>query len=233
MTKYLSKNNLMDGIIVVQLILVLIIGWQIVDLNKKINVTALGPGQAVETASTEPQPVAQATDFEYQVTDQDHTIGPADAKVTIVEFSDFECPFCGRSYPVVKQILTDYQDQVRFVYKHYPLGFHPLAQPAAEASECAGEQGKFWEYHDQIFENQSLMTSENLRQWAKDLGLNSSQFNRCLDLATYADKVKADLALGNANDVSGTPAFFINNMLVAGSYPYEAMKQVIDQELSK
>jgi len=147
----------------------------------------------------------------------------------LVEFSDFECPFCGRHYQTLKKILSDYKGKVRLVYKHFPLGFHPNAQKAAEASECASEQGKFWEYHDKLFENQPTGYSlEKFKQWAKDLGLNSSKFNDCLDSGKYAKKVQADYQEGLQKGVNGTPATFVNGQLVSGALPYEAFKQIID-----
>ena len=134
----------------------------------------------------------------------------------------------------MNQILNDYQGKVRLVYKHFPLGFHPNAQKAAEASECAGEQEKFWEYHDKLFENQPNGYSlEKFKQWAKELGLNASKFDTCLEDGKYSQKVQADYQEGANKGVNGTPATFVNGQLVSDALPYEAFKQIIDGELTQ
>lgn len=236
-TKF-DKNYIFDGIIVLQLVLVLVIGWQIYDLNKKISdskVAAAAVNTNQGNDQGEPEPLSVTVNFDYQISKSDHVLGPENAKVTIVEFSDFECPVCGRGYTMMKQVLEEYKDQIRFVYKHYPLSFHQNAQVAAEAAECAGAQGKFWQMHDQIFENQKQLSKQNLKQWAKDLGLNTTKFNKCLDTNAMADKVNTDMQTGSNYGVSGTPAFFINNQFMSGLYPnaLEAFKQVLDPELTK
>jgi len=178
------------------------------------------------------QPAKQAGLQTFSITKDDHIRGNINATVTLVEFSDFECPFCERIYPTMNQILKDYKDKVRLVYKHFPLGFHPNAQKAAEASECASDQGKFWEYHDKIFENQpSGLSLEKFKQWAKDLGLNSGKFNDCLDSGKYAQKIQTDFQEGSQKGVNGTPATFINGQLVSGALPYDSFKQIIDNLL--
>jgi protein-disulfide isomerase len=129
----------------------------------------------------------------------------------------------------LNKILSDYKGKVRLVYKHFPLGFHPNAQKAAEASECADEQGKFWEYHDKLFENQANgLSIDKFKQWAKDLGLDTNKFNDCLDSGKYAQKVQADYQEGAQKGVDGTPATFINGKLITGALPYESFKQRID-----
>jgi len=173
-----------------------------------------------------PAPVANQT---FNIAKSDHVSGDFNAPITLVEFSDFECPFCARHYPTMKQILSNYQGKVRLVYKHYPLSFHPNAQKAAESSECADEQGKFWEYHDKIFENQaSGLNVDKFKQWAVELKLNAKKFNDCLDTGKYAAKVQADFQEGVQKGVNGTPATFINGQLVSGAMPYESFKQIID-----
>ncbi|MFH0804617.1 MAG: DsbA family protein, partial [Patescibacteria group bacterium] len=124
--------------------------------------------------------------------------------------------------------------KVRLVYKHFPLSFHPNSQKAAEASECASEQGKFWEYHDKLFDNQpSGFSVDKFKQWAKDLNLDTAKFNGCLDSGTYAKKVQADEQEGQQKGVNGTPATFINGQLVSGALPYDTFTQAIDASLSK
>ena len=157
--------------------------------------------------------------------------GPANAPVEIVEFSDFQCPFCLRAHPTVDQVLKTYGDRVRFVYRNYPLPIHPNARPAAEAAACAAEQGKFWPYHDRLFSTPGHLTDTELKQDAVDLGLDAPRFNSCVDSHKYKALVDADQHDGEEAGVNGTPAFFINGRLVNGAQPYEVFKKVIDEEL--
>ena len=132
----------------------------------------------------------------------------------------------------MKKIEQDYSGRVRLVYKHYLLGFQ-YSQKSAEASECAAEQGKFWEYHDKLFDNTQDYSVDNFKKWARDLGLNGQQFDTCLDSAKYAKKIEDDSSEGRKSGVSGTPATFINGQLVSGAQPYESFKQIIDSLLSE
>ncbi|HZP48637.1 MAG TPA: thioredoxin domain-containing protein [Vicinamibacterales bacterium] len=157
--------------------------------------------------------------------------GPSSAPIELVEFSDFQCPFCLRAHPTVDQVLKTYGDKVRFVYRHYPLPGHPNARPAAEASECAAEQGKFWPYYDKLFATQSRLSDADLKQDAAELGMDASKFNACVDSHKFAAKVDADVRAGQEAGVDGTPAFFINGRLVSGAQPYDVFKKVIDEEL--
>jgi protein-disulfide isomerase len=157
--------------------------------------------------------------------------GPSSAPIEIVEFSDFQCPFCLRAHPTVEQVLKTYGDRVRFVYRHYPLPGHPNARPAAEASECAAEQGKFWPYYDKLFASQSRLSDADLKQDAAELGMDAAKFNACVDSHKYAAKVDTDLRAGQEVGVDGTPAFFINGRLISGAQPYEVFKKIIDDEL--
>src|SRR3989344_2166060 len=152
--------------------------------------------------------------------DDDAFMGNEKAKVTVIEFSDFQCPFCRVFWSnALPQIKKEYIDtgKVKFVYRDYPLSFHPAAQVSAEASECADEQGKYWEMHDKIFGEQAKQGTgtvtygaAELKNWASQIGLNSVNFNQCLDSGKYKTEVEKDLADGSAYGVSGTPAFFIN-----------------------
>ena len=179
--------------------------------------------------SPAPAVPAPAVNQTFNIAKSDHVRGDFNAPITLVEFSDFECPFCERHYPTMKQILSNYQGKVRLVYKHYPLSFHPNAQKAAESSECADEQGKFWEYHDKIFANQpNGLSADKFKQWAVELKLNAKKFNDCLDVGKYAAKVQADFQEGSQKGVNGTPATFVNGQLVSGAVPYESFKQIID-----
>lgn len=157
--------------------------------------------------------------------------GSPDAKVTIVEFSDFECPFCQRAEPTVRQVMNDYSGKVRLVYMQFPLSFHPNAQKAAEANECAGDQGKFWEYHDRLFDTAQLDTA-SLKAHAASLGMDTARFNQCLDSGANAAKVAAMQGMGSQNGVSGTPTFFINGTPLVGAQPYANFKAAIDRQLA-
>lgn len=159
--------------------------------------------------------------------------GGAAAKVTIVVFSDFECPFCARFVPTLERIEEKYRDQVRVVFRQFPLVIHADARKAAEASLCAAEQGKFWEIHDAMFANQKALAPEGLKATAAGLGLKSDAFDTCLDSGRFADRVESDVRAGGDAGVTGTPATFINGRLVSGAVPFEQIAAVIDDELRR
>ncbi|MDO8633450.1 MAG: DsbA family protein [Candidatus Wildermuthbacteria bacterium] len=185
-------------------------------------------------------PVVNGSKVEFAITEADHVRGPFDAPVTIVEFSDLECPFCKAFHATVQQALDEYGDKVRWVYKHFPLdNLHPKADKEAEAAECAGELGgddKFWEYIDRVFE---VTPSNNgldlalLPQIAKDLGLDEAAFKSCLDSGKYADRVEADYQQGVQAGVTGTPGSFVNGVPVKGAVPYAVLKSAIEEELKQ
>ena len=165
--------------------------------------------------------------------------GPVDAKVTIVEYSDFQCPFCSRAFNTMdKQVLKDYGDKVRFYYKHYPLPFHPFAKPAAIAAECAKQQRPeaFWKLYSDFFENQGQMTPENVKEKSTEFlqgtGIDMAKWNDCFDNKRSAPAVDAQMAEGTSVGVTGTPGFIINGRLVSGAQPYENFKNIIDDELA-
>lgn len=176
-------------------------------------------------------PKSSTTGYTVLTTPSDHIKGSPNAPVTIIEYSDFQCPYCGRVQPTIDQILKTYEGKVKLVYKHFPLNFHQYAEKAAEASECAADQGNFWEYHDILYENQNALTVEDLKRYAKDLGLDTETFNRCLDSGVMAERVRDNFNEGQNNGVQGTPAFFINGQLISGAQPYSVFKQIIDSEL--
>jgi protein-disulfide isomerase len=167
--------------------------------------------------------------------DDDPAQGPEDASVTIIEFSDFQCPYCARfQSETLPQILTDYGDRVRFVYRDFPLtGLHENALKAAEASECADEQGAYWKYHDLLFQNQSALDDASLKNYAASLGLDTATFNQCLDSDKYMSEVQKDEQDGITAGVQGTPAFFINGMPLSGAQPYSAFQAAIDAALAE
>ena len=160
--------------------------------------------------------------------------GPANAPVVIVEFADFECPFCGALHPTLKQVERNYADKVRFVYRQFPLtNIHPHAQKAAEASLCANEQQRFWEFHDSMFGEQSRLDVASLKQRAQTLGLNTSAFNTCLDSGKQADAIKKDQEDARKMGVSSTPTLSINGRLLGGNRPYADIREIIEDELKR
>ncbi|MFH1744702.1 MAG: thioredoxin domain-containing protein [bacterium] len=163
-----------------------------------------------------------------KVADSDHVRGNKNALITVVEFSDFQCPYCSRFHDTMNQIIKDYPDDVRWVYKHFPLdSIHPLARKTAEASECAGEQNKFWEYTDEVFANQESITTDSLSVFAKNIGLNVIKFDSCLESGKYKSKVESDYQEGIAYGVKGTPGNFINGQAVSGAVPYSQIESII------
>lgn len=161
--------------------------------------------------------------------DNDPSRGPENAKVTIIAFEDFACSHCEESYPVIKELLSTYGNQIHFVFRDYPA--LDGSQKAHEAAECANEQGGFWAMHDKIFQNQSNITITDLKQYAKEIGLDTVIFDNCLDSGKYEAEVTKDLTDGIVAGVEGTPTWFINGRKFAGSIPLESFKQIIDYYL--
>lgn len=159
--------------------------------------------------------------------------GAADAPVTIVAFSDFECPFCARVNPTIEKLLQAYEGKVRFVFRDFPLPFHPRAPKASEAAHCAHEQGKFWEMHDVLFANQKKLEVEDLKAHAATIqGLDQEKFAACLDSGKHAETVRKNMEAGEEAGVQGTPAFFVNGTPLSGALPFEEFQKVIDRELA-
>jgi protein-disulfide isomerase len=249
----MARDNLLVAILAVILVVSIINNVNVSTLSSKLdsvsitgNVAAAGaaddepsgikeiePQQAPsQQPAPAPRPSQPAPTVEVSE-DDDPVLGDANAPVTIIEFSDYECPFCTRFWSqTLPQIKTNYIDtgQVKLVYRDFPLGFHANAQKAAEAAECAEDQGKYWEMHDKLFETGALDVS-SLKQHAADLGLDSSQFDSCLDTGKYTSEVQKDIQDGAAAGVSGTPSFFINGVKVVGAQPYAAFQQIIDSQL--
>jgi protein-disulfide isomerase len=168
------------------------------------------------------------------VNPDDPVEGKADAPVTLVEYSDFQCPFCLRVMPTLKQLRTKYGDKVRVVWKDFPLTqIHPQAFVAAQAGNCAREQGKFWEYHDKLFGNQSALQSDALKKYAADLGLDGAKFNQCLDSSKYEARVQDALGAGGRLGITSTPTVFVNGRMINGAQPIEVFESVIDDELTR
>lgn len=169
--------------------------------------------------------------------DDDPFLGDPNAPVTIVEFGDFQCPFCRRFHAQTLPLIIDEYvktGKARFVYRDFPLSsIHEQAQKSAEAAECANEQGKFWPYHDLLFQRQEGLSISNYKLWAGELGLNQGQFNSCLDSGKYSAEVEKDAEDGRKAGVTGTPATFVNGRLVSGAVPFAQFKAVIEEELAK
>lgn len=159
--------------------------------------------------------------------------GPTDAKVTVVEFSDFQCPFCSRAAEAAHKVKEKYGDKVRFVFRQFPLSFHKDAHTAAEASLAANAQGKFWEFHDKLFANQAKLDRASLEGYAKELGLNVGSFKKALDSKEYAAAVDGELKMGEEVAVSGTPTMFINGARVADPTNFDALSGQIEEALKK
>jgi protein-disulfide isomerase len=153
------------------------------------------------------------------VNDQDHRLGPATASVTLVEYGDYECPYCGAAYPVTKELWRILGEELQFVYRHFPLGqIHPHAHAAALAAEAAGAQGRFWEMHDMLFTHQDRLEPEDLLLYAKAIGLDVERFANDLAMRTHEPKVRADFLGGVRSGVNGTPTFFINGIRHNGGW---------------
>jgi protein-disulfide isomerase len=160
-------------------------------------------------------------------------IGPADALVTIVTFSDFQCPYCARVSPTITALRKEYGADLRYAFKHNALSFHKEARAAAIAAEAAGEQGKFWEMHDKLFENPKALTETNFIAWARELGLDVKRFERDLASTTLGDRVDRHQRQANDLGARGTPSFFINGRFSSGARPIEAFREIIDAEKAK
>ena len=158
--------------------------------------------------------------------------GPANAPVTIIEFSDFQCPYCSRGATTIAQLMTEFPTQIKLVYMAFPLGFHENAQKAAEAYECAAAQGKAYEMHDKMFANQGTLAVANLKSYAAELGMDATAFNSCLDNGEKAATVAAQAAVGSQNGVDGTPSFFINGKLVVGAQPIDVFRTEVNAALA-
>ena len=200
------------------------------------SLTTVVPKEAVARAESEGLTQVQRLAVEV---DDDPFLGPAEAPVTIVEFSDFQCPFCQRfREQTLDQLLTAYEGKVRFVYRDYPISsIHPHAQKAAEAAQCAHEQGKFWAMHDRLMAEQSAWASASnvpatFQSYADELKLNVEQFSNCLSSGQFAAEVQKDYQHGQSYGVRGTPTFFINGRIVAGAVPFSTFKAIIEEELA-
>src|SRR3981189_1404012 len=163
--------------------------------------------------------------------ERDHILGPSDAPVTLVEYGDFECPFCARSYPAVQQIRRELGDRLRFAYRHFPRPEHPHARHAAEAAEAAAAQGHFWDMHDMLFEHQRALEDKDLVGYAALIGLDVDRFEHDLTTHVYLERVHADLQSAARNGVHGTPTFFINGVKHEGPDTFDDLMDAIREQL--
>lgn len=203
--------------------------------------SAAAPGVVDPNAGLPAGPTAEQLKQVPEVSNEDHIRGNRNAAVTLIEYSDYECPFCARFHPTMTQVMQDYGDKVRWVYRHYPLSFHVNAQKAAEGAECvaklAGSE-KFWEYTDKMFEQQNALggklNPDTAVTVANGMGINQDAFKRCLDSGEMAAKVKAQMDGGTAAGVTGTPGTIVltrdgDAELISGAYPIEQVKAILDQ----
>ena len=228
-------NKWLVGASVVQIVLLAVIAFQLSGVNgggSAIQGAAVGlPSVAAPSA---PAPSAPTIDMKALV-DDDAVQGKESAPVTIVEFSDYECPFCARFYSDTElQIREQYvkTGKVKFVYRDFPLSFHQNAQKAAEAAECAGEQEKYWEMHDALFEKGVQGGVSSFKQYARDVGLKTADFDKCLDSGQMAGEIRKDMSDGQRVGVQGTPAFYVNGQEISGAQPFGAFQQIIDAALA-
>jgi protein-disulfide isomerase len=163
--------------------------------------------------------------------DDDPWRGGKDASVVIIEFTDYQCPFCARARPTVSEIIGKYGDKIKYVLRDFPLDFHANAHKAAEASQCAGDQGKYWDYSDKLWDNQGELEVVSLKKYAGDLKLDQKKFDECLDTGKFTEEVNKDAADGAKAGVSGTPSFFINGRMITGARPVEQFQEIIDEQL--
>lgn len=200
----------------------------------KNELAANSDGKAKVEKTAPAKPVSPGAKVDVKVNNNDHFRGNKNAKVTIVEFSDIQCPYCSRFHESMKQVIENYPNDVKWVFKHFPLeSIHPFAKIAAEATECANDQGKFWELADKYYENQGSLSAEYITVAAGEIGLDSKKFKECLSSKKYAKKVEDDLNYGKSLGVRGTPGSFINGVSVPGAVPYSDLEQSILVELGK
>ena len=196
-------------------------------------------------AARQPAPPQEIPEATVSI-DDDPVKGTIDAPVTIIEFSDYQCPFCGRffanTFPEINKKYIE-SGKVKYVFRDFPLEFHKQAPKASEAAECPGEKGKYWEMHDKLFENQNALTVDKLKQYAAEIGLGTDSFNACIDGGKYADEIKNDTDDGKKAAVSGTPTFFIGKTQgskkeivgkrLVGARPFSSFAEVIEQLLAE
>ncbi len=227
-----TMHKLLLGAAAIQIVLLIFIAFKVATMG---GVAVNAGGVANDNLPTGADAPPAVVDME-TIVDDDAILGDEDAPVTIVEFSDYQCPFCARFHQeTLPQIKSQYINtgKVRFIYRDYPLPFHPFAEPAAIAAECAGDQNKYYEYHDKVFANSATLSEAGFKLWAQELGLNVATWERCRADPATKQEVAKDMQDGSAVGVQGTPAFFVNGRMVSGAQPFSAFQQVIEQALAE
>ncbi len=233
-----NSHGFLTILVVIQTVLLVFVAFKISGLTGLTGAAALDNGALDDSLLPKAEPANNKDNNNVDLSaimDDDAVKGDPDAPVTIVEFSDYECPFCERFYSeTFGQIDQEYiqTGKVKFVYRDFPLNFHQNAQKAAEAAECAGEQDQYFEMHNLLFEQGVQGGVTAFKQYAQQLSLNSNEFNECLDSGSMAAEVQKDMQDGQRLGIQGTPGFLINGKLLSGAQPFNAFKQVIEQELA-
>lgn len=209
-----------------------------VNNNANLNVNTNSNTNANANTNTNPEPAPEPPPVDISklspISQNDYIRGEATVPVTLIEFADFQCPYCARHQETLTKILEEYKDKVRLVFRHFPLSsIHPLAEKSAEAAECAGKQGKFWEMHDKLFANQATLGLETINAIVQDLKLDVKKFADCFDSGTTTAKIQNQAQEAIAAGVTGTPGTFVNGVLVKGAVPYDQFKQIIEQALAQ
>src|SRR6476620_1380269 len=216
-------------------LLVVVLGGGI-GIGKMLTKDSGGSASAATSKSSismnEPQGPSDGVD-RVRVPDEGPAKGPASAKVTVVEFSDFQCPFCSRVVPTIQQIEKEYGNKVRVIFRHNPLPFHADAPLAAEAAVAAQAQGKFWEMHDKMFANQQNIKRPDLEKYAQEIGLDVGKFKTALDSGAGKKQIAEDMAVAKQIGANGTPNFYIDGRNVVGAVPFDEFKKVIDDDLQR
>jgi protein-disulfide isomerase len=240
------KGSFILGLVAGVLVLCTIGFFVLLGIVLKGNVSVAGSREGGSPSAAAPSPSAPSAAPSLPTEDvvgevkpisaDDHVLGDKNAKVILYEWSDFQCPFCQRFHPSMKQLMEEYKGRVKWVYRHFPLSFHPQATPSANAAECAAEQGKFWEYSDKLFENQATLGDALYKQLAADLKLNAKKFDDCYAAKKYNSKITQQMTDGSTAGVTGTPGTIIvgadgSKQLVPGAVPYEQLKGMVDSAL--
>lgn len=223
-----KRSHFYSVLVVVAFCAGLLAGYMAWGRNDNTTVAAQEPAAAQQQA-------AAPTYRRYDIpTEGSYSIGPEDAAITIVEFSDYQCPFCVRWHEqVYNQLMAAYPGKVRFVYRHLPLTqIHPQAMPASEAAMCAGEQNAYWQFHERLFTNQDSLGDALYTQLATDLGLDLTAFQECRDTHKYQAQIQADMDFAIGLGVQSTPTFFINGLAMVGAQPLSSFTQLIEKELA-
>ena len=224
----MNRSRLTSALLEIILVVALLNAFATFKLYRRIDSLSA----RVAELSSQPAP-ARTVDVSI---DDDEIEGAWDAPVTIVEFTDYECVFCARYFlQIYPQIHQKYVEtgKVRYVVRDFPMEFHPQAQKAAEAAECAGEQGNYWEMHYMLFENQANLSVDNYKEWAREIGLDGASFDECLDSGTMAEEIRMDVSDGFSYGVRGTPVFFINGKMLSGAKPFAEFDAAIQRALEE